>query len=148
MSKKPALKPRSIELTHLWVECTEAPVRNPRLIGARKRVFLETTEPEYQNDPNYALKCAESFRQHAELAWGGKWIVVKEEPPKPRAYGKQGRDLAFADILNGEDNKTKRWLNSYLENKFKMADLLKSVPQADPRSVSDRVNAERKKLGI
>jgi hypothetical protein len=29
-----------------------------------------------------------------------------------------------------------------------MADLMKSVPQADPRSVSDRVNAERKKLGI
>ena len=40
----------------------------------------------------------------------------KKEPGK--LYGKEARDKAFADILNGPDTKTRRWLMKYLEEKY------------------------------
>lgn len=40
----------------------------------------------------------------------------KREPGK--IYGKEARDTAFANILNGPDNKTRRWLVEYLEKKY------------------------------
>lgn len=143
MKRKQKLKPRSIELTHLWVECTEAPKRCPALLGKRKRVFLETDEPELQCNPDHAMTCAESFRMHAQLAWGGKWIVVRENPPEPRAFGKQGRDLAFADILNGPDSKTRRWLTKYLEGQY--PDMASSVGFKDVPDGKIDVNKERNK---
>ena len=42
----------------------------------------------------------------------------------------QARDKAFADILNGPDTLTRRWLIGYLETRVKpkMSELLRSVP--------------------
>lgn len=42
----------------------------------------------------------------------------------------ENRDKAFADILNGPDNKRRRWLVQYLQNKLdkEKTELLKSVP--------------------
>lgn len=33
-------------------------------------------------------------------------------------YGREARDKAFADILNGSDNRTRRWLVKYLEKVY------------------------------
>ena len=146
---KQLLKPRSIKLTHLWVNCTEAPKRCPALLGKHKRVFLETDDLDLQCDPDHAMRCAESFRVHAERAWGGKWIVVRENPPGPRAFGSEGRDLAFADILNGPDNKTRRWLVEYLEGQYPditSAVGLKTLPEKV--DINKERNKQRRALGF
>ena len=39
--------------------------------------------------------------------------------PEPgQIYGNEARDKAFADILNGPDTKTRRWLVKYLEKRY------------------------------
>lgn len=105
-------------MTNFYIECIEAPERNPRLIGAKKGVFAANTKN--QSDPDYMLKASETMRRHYEQDYGGKWIVVQHEQEEDSGLvGAQARDKAFADILNGPDDKTKQWLTGFLEKKYK-----------------------------
>ena len=126
--KKQAREIKTV-MTTFYIECIEPPKRNKKLLGAIRGVFA--AECKDQSDPDYMLKAAEAMRGKYEEMYGGVWVIVQKEPDKPRAFGKEGRDLAFADILNGEDNKTRRWLMKYLEGQYgnmAAAIELKSVP--------------------
>jgi hypothetical protein len=55
---------------------------------------------------------------------------VQKEPKEDSGLrGVQARDKAFADILNGEDCKTKKWLESYLNKTLKTVKKAKEQPQ-------------------
>jgi hypothetical protein len=78
-------------------------------------------------------KDAERKRGRADELYGKGHIVhflaAQEEGPDEGYYGEEGcsiaerrgqaRDKAFADILNGPDTKTRRWLVKYLDQKHK-----------------------------
>lgn len=117
-------------MTSIEIECIEAPERNPNLEGAKRGVFAEDTQK--QNDPDYVLGCAELMKIKYEELYGGKWIIVHKPEPEPDSglRGKQAFDKAAADILNGPDSKTRRWLEKHLQNTFNFEKnkVLKTVP--------------------
>lgn len=106
-------------MTTYYIECIEAPERNPNFnVGLQRGVFA--ADPNNQNDPDYMLKAAETMRSKYENLYDGKWIIVQKPQEEDTGLrGPQARDKAFADILNGPNNKTKRWLTGFLEKKHK-----------------------------
>ncbi|MCJ7483902.1 MAG: hypothetical protein MUO31_13165 [Thermodesulfovibrionales bacterium] len=144
---KVAVKDVPLIQTNLFVECIEAPERNLNLKGAKKGVFA--ADKQGQDDYDYLLRCAEVMKiKHQEL-YGGVWIIVHAPKQEPNSglRGEQARDKAFADILNGPDSTTRRWLEKYLEKQYtaKMLPDMKSVPSARV-NVSNRRNEQIKKL--
>ena len=63
-------------------------------------------------------KQAEDLRQEANRLYQGSQHIVHylntDEEEDTGYYGPDARDKAFADILNGPDSKTKRWLQVHL----------------------------------
>ncbi len=118
-----------IKATH-YIECIEAPERNPKLIGRKRKVYA--AELSRQGDPDYMLRIAEGMRGKYQDLYGGTWIIVQVEPEEPDSglRGPQARDKAFADILNGPDNRTRRWLERYLKKQYpqNMRPDMQSVP--------------------
>lgn len=101
-------------LTNVYIECIEAPERNPKLEGKRKAVYAATDD--LQCDKEHVLRCAETMRKAFERLYGGKWIIVQTKPTEDSGLrGEQAKQKAFRDILSGPDTKTKRWLQKYLD---------------------------------
>lgn len=86
-------------------------------------------------------KDAERKRARADELYGKGHVVhylaAPEDDPDDGYYGEevcslvqrraQARDKAFADILNGPDTKTRRWLVMYMDRKHKQEDKNKPV---------------------
>lgn len=62
----------------------------------------------------------------------GTFVEQREEFVKEpgKLYGKEARDKAFADILNGPDNRTRRWLVKYLEKQYPEKEGLVKIGEA------------------
>lgn len=121
----PHAEPETV-LTSFYVQCAEAPARNPRLLGAKRGVFA--ADLRNQNDPDYMLKASATMRSKYEALYGGRWIIVQEpETDEGTVYGPDAKLKAEVDILTGPDCPTKNWLEAHKEKLFKTADLLKDA---------------------
>ena len=66
-------------------------------------------------------------------------------------YGIAAQRQAFENIMNGSDVVAKAWLTEHLQKHHPDSELLKTaargiikdVPQADHRSISDKINEQR-----
>lgn len=79
---------------------------------------------------------SEIIRDRFDNTYSGKHFVIRhwESRPRPEKFVRTRqesfgyRDLAFADVLDGPDTKTKRWLEKYL-----------AVPKKTPKKAQEPV---------
>jgi hypothetical protein len=102
--------------TTISISCIEPPPENPNRTEHRIPVYPDDLSR--MNDPDFMRNCGHYVAQRFAEQTGGQWIVVIETPKIDSGLrGTEARDAAFADILNGEDTKTKRWLQRYFDTK-------------------------------
>jgi len=104
-------KPSDI-LLELWV----SKLRNYDYFKAEREIKNWICETDYVAKAPAIGKILKYFNAKKVGTFVEQREEFVEEPGK--LYGKEARDKAFADILNGPDNKTRRWLVKYLEKQY------------------------------
>lgn len=107
----PSWKPSDI-LLELWV----SKLRNYDYFKAEREIKNWMCETDYVAKAPAIGKILKYFNAKKV----GTFVEQREEFVKEpgKLYGKEARDKAFADILNGPDTRTRRWLVKYLEKQY------------------------------
>jgi len=112
----------------------------------RWRKFSGNLDMAQQEVEAMALK----FTRYANQLEPGHYYELYSTEPEPEGYTgevgctitqrrAQARDKAFVDILNGEDTKTRRWLESYLKQKHEAEDKAKKKAEG-PERISEFID--------
>ena len=124
--EKKAVESKDVPDTTVFIQCVQPPPENPNRTDHKIRVY--PADLSRMDEPDYMQDCGHYMAKRFNELYGGTWIVVIDEPaPDSGLRGVQARDTGFADILDGPDTKTKRWLQMYLDRKHRKTDSNETV---------------------